>query len=66
MIKTLKVLDFTIIIENIVSSKKMTYWDAICHYCEETQMEPQTIGKLVQGPLKAKLREEKKAQAASL
>jgi|TARA_B110000196_G_C21086576_1_gene635306 hypothetical protein len=58
MIKTIKPLDFAIIIEDIVSSKKMTYLDAISYYCEETQMEPQTVGKLVQGSLKDKLREE--------
>ena len=57
-IKTIKPLDFAIIIEDIVSSKKMTYLDAISYYCEETKMEPQTVGKLVQGSLKAKLREE--------
>jgi|TARA_B100000809_G_scaffold38892_1_gene34051 hypothetical protein len=58
MIKTIKPLDFAIIIEDIVSSKKMTYLDAISYYCEETKMEPQTVGKLVQGSLKDKLREE--------
>ena len=58
MIKTIKPLDFAIIIEDIVSSKKMTYLDAISYYCEGTQMEPQTVGKLVQGSLKDKLREE--------
>ena len=58
MIKTIKPLDFAIIIEDLVSSKKMTYLDAISYYCEETKMEPQTVGKLVQGTLKDKLREE--------
>ncbi len=58
MIKSIKPLDFAIIIEDIVSSKKMTYLDAISYYCEETKMEPQTVGKLVQGSLKDKLREE--------
>ena len=57
-IKTIKPQDFAIIIEDIVSSKKMTYLDAISYYCEETKMEPQTVGKLVQGSLKDKLREE--------
>jgi len=58
MIKSIKPLEFAIIIEDIVSSKKMTYLDAISYYCEETKMEPQTVGKLVQGSLKDKLREE--------
>ena len=57
-IKTIKPQDFAIIIEDIVTSKKMTYLDAISYYCEETKKEPETFGKLVQGNLKAKLREE--------
>jgi len=36
----------------------MSYLDAISYYCEDTKMEPETVGKLVQGNLKAKLREE--------
>ena len=58
MIKSIKPQDFAIIIEDIVTNKKMSYLDAISHYCEETKMEPETVGKLVQGNLKAKLREE--------
>ena len=58
MIKSIKPQDFAIIIEDIVKSKKMSYLDAISHYCEETKMEPETVGKLVQGSLKSKLRDE--------
>jgi len=58
MIKTIKPQDFAIIIEDIVTTKKMSYLDAISYYCEDTKMEPETVGKLVQGNLKAKLREE--------
>ena len=58
MIKTIKPLEFAIIIEDIVTKKKMSYLDAISYYCEDTKMEPETVGKLVQGNLKAKLREE--------
>ena len=58
MIKTINPQDFAIIIEDIVKSKKMSYLDAISHYCEETKMEPETVGKLVQGSLKSKLRDE--------
>ena len=36
----------------------MTYMDAISYYCEENNIEPETIGKLVQGALKQKVREE--------
>jgi hypothetical protein len=58
MIKSIKPQDFAIIIEDIVTTKKMSYLDAISYYCEDTKMEPETVGKLVQGNLKAKLREE--------
>ena len=58
MIKTIKPQDFAIIIEDLVSTKNMSYLDALSHYCEESKMEPETVGKLVQGSLKSKLRDE--------
>ena len=58
MIKSITPQDFAIIIEDIVTTKKMSYLDAISYYCEDTKMEPETVGKLVQGNLKAMLREE--------
>ncbi len=58
LLKTIKPQDFTEIIEDIVMNKRMTYLDAISYYCEETKMEPETAGKLVQGVLKQKVREE--------
>ena len=36
----------------------MTYMDAIQYYCEQNNIELETIGKLVQGALKSKVREE--------
>ena len=58
MLKILSPQDFTITIEHIKKSKKMTYMDAIHYYCEQNNIEPETIGKLVQGSLKQKVREE--------
>ena len=58
LLKTIQPQDFTEIIEDIVMNKRMTYLDAISHYCQETKMEPETAGKLVQGVLKQKVREE--------
>ena len=58
MIKILSPQDFTITIEHIKKSKNMTYMDAIQYYCEQNKIEPETIGKLVQGALKQKVREE--------
>ena len=58
MLKILSPQDFTITIEHIKNSKNMTYMDAIQYYCEQNKIEPETIGKLVQGALKQKVREE--------
>ena len=58
MLKILSPQDFTITIEHIKKSKKMTYMDAIHYYCEQNNIEPETIGKLVQVALKQKVREE--------
>ena len=58
MLKILSPQDFTITIEHIKKSKNMTYIDAIQYYCEQNKIEPETIGKLVQGALKQKVREE--------
>tara|TARA_Y100000593_G_C4242576_1_gene302942 strand:- start:637 stop:861 length:225 start_codon:yes stop_codon:yes gene_type:complete len=58
MLKILSPQDFTITIEHIRRSKNMTYMDAIQHYCEQNNIELETIGKLVQGALKQKVREE--------
>ena len=58
MLKILSPQDFTITIEHIKKSKNMTYMDAIQYYCEQNNIELETIGKLVQGALKSKVREE--------
>ena len=58
MLKLISPQDFTITIEHIKKSKNMTYMDAIQYYCEQNNIELETIGKLVQGALKSKVREE--------
>ena len=58
MLKILSPQDFTIQIEHIKKSKNMTYMDAISYYCEQKNIEPETNGKLFQGSLKQKVREE--------
>ena len=58
MLKILSPQDFTITIEHIKKSKNMTYMDAIQYYCEQNNIELETVGKLVQGALKQKVREE--------
>ena len=58
MLKIISPQDFTITIEHIKKSKNMTYMDAIQYYCEQNNIELETIGKLVQGALKSKVIEE--------
>ena len=58
MLKILSPQDFTITIEHIKKSKNMTYMDAIQYFCEQNNIELETVGKLVQGALKQKVREE--------
>ena len=58
MLKILSPQDFTLQIEHIKKSKHMTYMDAIQYYCDSNNIEPEIIGKLVQGALKSKVREE--------
>ena len=58
MLKILSPQDFTITIEHIKKSKNMTYMDAIQYFFEQNNIELETVGKLVQGSLKSKVREE--------
>ena len=44
-------------IENLVSSNaSMNYIEAICHYCDENNIEIESVSKLISKPLKEKLR----------
>lgn len=43
-------------IEQIVKSSSLNYIDAIVHYCEENNIEIETVSKLVSKPLKEKLK----------
>jgi len=43
-------------IENVVKTSKINYIDAIVHYCEENNIEIETVSKLVSKPLKEKLK----------
>ena len=45
-------------IENLVQKTKMTYLDAIMHYCEENKLEPETAGKMIGGKLKQNIHDE--------
>ena len=45
-------------IEELVQRTKMTYIDAVVHYCEENKLEPETAGQMVGGKLKQHIQEE--------
>ena len=45
-------------IESIVQKTRMTYIDAVLHYCEENNVEPESLGRLVNKSLKQKIQVE--------
>jgi len=49
---------FSLIIEDIVKEKKITYMDAVISYCEKNDIDPSSIGPLVNKSLKEKIKEE--------
>ena len=50
--------DFYTKIQALVNKTKLTYMDAILHYCDMNEMEPETAAALVNTKLKAQIREE--------
>ena len=45
-------------IESLVQQTRMTYIDAVMHYCEENKLEPETAGKMIGGKLKQNVQDE--------
>ena len=50
--------DFYTKIQALDNKTKLTYMDAILHYCDMNGMEPETAAALVNTKLKAQIREE--------
>ena len=50
--------EFYIKIQELVEKTKLSYMDAILHYCDQNGMEPETAAQLVNNKLKAQFREE--------
>lgn len=46
---------FSKIIEDIVKDKQLTHMDAILHYCENHELEPEDIRKFISKTLKDKV-----------
>lgn len=55
---------FTQLIERLVHQHKMSYMEAILHVCEERQIDPLDIGKMVSPAIKSKV--EAEAQSKNL
>lgn len=55
MIDVLTKDKFSIIIEELVRDHKLSYVDAIVHWCEKNQMEVETAAKLVSPLIKEKM-----------
>jgi hypothetical protein len=49
---------FTALIEKVVREEKMSYIEAILHLCEEREIDPLDIGKLITPSIKAKVEAE--------
>ena len=50
--------EFYIKIQELVEQTKLSYMDAVLHYCDQNGMEPETAAQLINGKLKAQIREE--------
>ena len=52
---------FSLLIEQIVQTKHITYMDACLEYCKEKEIEPNSLGRLVNKALKQKIQMEAEA-----
>ena len=50
--------EFYIKIQKLVEQTKLSYMDAVLHYCDQNGMEPETAAQLINGKLKVQIREE--------
>ena len=50
--------EFYIKIQELVEQTNLSYMDAVLHYCDQNGMEPETAAQLINGKLKAQIREE--------
>ena len=46
---------FSIMIERMVRKGNLTYMDAICHWCEQNEVEIETVAKLISPIIKEKM-----------
>jgi len=53
-----EIKEFSMLIEQMATEKRLGLMDAICHYCKETGLEIEVSATLVSSALKAKIRDE--------
>jgi len=56
--KFMTIAKFSTEVETLVNNDKMSYIDAILHFCSENDIEIETVPKLISKPLKEKLKHE--------
>ena len=49
---------FSLLIEQMVQTKNITYMDACLEYCKDNNVEPESLGRLVNKALKQKIQVE--------
>ena len=49
---------FTNSVEELVINKRLSYIDAIVHFCQENHLEPESVKGLITPPLKEKIKAE--------
>ena len=49
---------FALIIEGIVKDKRISYLDAVLHYCEDNDIDTASVGPLINKSLKEKIQTE--------
>ena len=49
---------FALIIEGVVKDKRISYLDAVLHYCEDNDIDTASVGPLINKSLKEKIKEE--------
>ena len=49
---------FALIIEGIVKDKRISYLDAVLHYCEDNDIDTSSVGPLINKSLKEKIKAE--------
>lgn len=54
--KFMTVAKFSLEIENIVKDSNLNYIEAVVQFCEDRNIEIETVGKLISKPLKEKLK----------